>query len=147
MKSKKSYSSKQIWKVILSIVALLIIGISLWYTNYLASEIQDEERLRVKLWSETVRKQAQLVNLTNETFKQLSQEESDNINDYAMAVKEFGREQNDYTFAISFLEKNLNIPIVLEVVDYKSGEEKISISSSGLTFYEKDFNTEKDLNV
>ena len=144
MKSKNLYSSKQIWKIILSIVALLIIGISLWYTNHLASEIQDEERLRVKLWSETVKKQVQLVNLTNETFKQLSQEESDNINDYAMAVKEFGREQNDYTFAISFLEKNLNIPIVLEVVDYKSGEEKISISSSGLTFYEKDFDTKKD---
>ncbi|MEN8929165.1 MAG: hypothetical protein ABF240_09880, partial [Flavobacteriales bacterium] len=106
MKSKKLYSSKQIWKVVLSVIALLIIGVSLWYTNHLASKIQQEERLRVKLWSETVKKQAQLVNLTNQTFERLKLEESENMNDYAMAVKEFGREQNDYTFASSFIAKN-----------------------------------------
>ena len=143
MKSKKLYSSKQIWKVVLSIIALIIIGVSLWYTNQLASKIQQEERLRVKLWSETIKKQAQLVNLTNQTFEQLKLEESDNIKDYALAVKEFGRDQNDYTFAISFLEKNLDIPIILEVINYKSGNEEISISSTGLSFSEKDFNSIK----
>ena len=75
MKSKKLYSSKQIWKVILSVIALLIIGISLWYTNFIAKKIQEDERLRVKLWSETVKKQAQLVNLTTQTFSQLKAEQ------------------------------------------------------------------------
>lgn len=143
MKSKKLYSSKQIWKVILSIVALIIIGVSLWYTNYLTSEIQDEERLRVQLWSETVKKQVQLINLTNQTFEQLKLEESDNIKDYALAIKEIGRDQNDYTFATSFLSKNHDIPTILEVVNYKRGTEEISISSTGLSFSEKEFETKE----
>lgn len=144
MKSKKLYSTKQIWKIILSIVALVIIGLSLWYTNYLASKIQEEERLRVKLWSETVKKQAQLVNLTNQTFEQLKLEESDNINDYAMAVKEFGKDQNDYTFATSFLSKNHDIPTILEVINYKTGKEEITISSTGLPFGSDDFNSKEE---
>lgn len=130
--------------MVLSVIALLIIGVSLWYTNHLASKIQQEERLRVKLWSETVKKQAQLVNLTNQTFERLKLEESENMNDYAMAVKEFGREQNDYTFASSFIAKNSNIPIILEVINYKNGTEEISISSSSLPFTSENFDNKKE---
>ena len=121
MKSKKLYSTKQIWKVILSIVAIIIIGVSLWYTNYLASKIQDEEKLRVKLWSETVKKQAQLVNLTNQTFEQLKAEEEDNIKDFTYATNEIAtREFNDYTFVSYFMTKDYQIPLIIENVTYKN---------------------------
>ncbi len=96
-------------------MALLIIGISLWYNNRLAREIQDEERLRVKLWSETVKKQAQLINLTNQTFDQLKAEEEDNIKDYTFATNEIAtREFNDYTFVMHFMSKDNNIPLIIE---------------------------------
>ena len=146
MKSKKLYSTKQIWKIILSIFALIIISVSLWYTNYLAKKIQEEERLRVKLWSETVKKQAQLINLTNQTFDQLRAEESGNIQDWAFALKESSREQNDYTFIYSFLSKNNNIPKILEYVDLKSGRKEITFSGTDIPFGKEDFESEKEYN-
>ncbi len=122
MKSKQLYSSKQIWKIILSIFALVIIGLSLWYTNQLAEKIQDKERLSVKLWSETVKKQAELVNLTTQTFEQLKAEERDNINDHSMALKEAERDQIDYTFLGHFLSKTRSTPIITEFVSFNNGK-------------------------
>ena len=139
MKSKKLYSSKQIWKVILSIIALIIIGLSLWYTNQLAKKIQEKERLQVKSWSETVKKQAELVNLTNQTFEQLKTEERDNINDWTQAVKEMNRNLDDYTFVISFLSKNSNIPKITEVVEFQSGKMEVSYSGEDIPFKKEEF--------
>lgn len=139
MKSKKLYSSKQIWKVILSLVALIIIGLSLWYTNQLAKKIQEKERLQVKSWSETVKKQAELVNLTNQTFEQLKAEERDNIHDWTMALKEFSREQEDYTFITSFLTKTSNVLKIIEYVDYRDGKTKISYTGEDIPFKKEDF--------
>lgn len=146
MKSKQLYSTKQIWKIILSIFALIIIGLSLWYTNHLAKKIQDEERLRVKLWSETVKKQAQLINLTNQTFDQLRAEESSNIQDWAFALKESSREQNDYTFIYSFLSKTNNIPKILEYVDLKSGKRDVTFSGNDLPYNREDFESKEEFN-
>lgn len=134
MKSQNLYSSKQIWKIILSIIALLIIGVSLWYNNHLARKIQEEERLRVKLWSETVKKQAQLINLTNETFDQLKAEERENINDWALALKETQRDQNDYTFVSHFLSKTRNTPIITETVSLKDGRRTSNFASDLISF-------------
>ena len=146
MKSQKLYSTKQVWKIILSIVALIIIGLSLWYTNYIAKKIQNEERLRVKLWSQTIKKQAQLVNLTNQTFNQLKAEENDNIKDWANAIREISKEQNDYTFITSFLSKNKNTPIIIEVIDYKSGKKETSYTVTDFQISEKNFDSISQFN-
>ena len=132
MKSKKLYSSKQIWKIILSVIALLIIGVSLWYTNYIAKKIQEDERLRVKLWSETVKKQAQLVNLTNQTFNQLKIEEQKNMEEYGAAQKEMSQEKNDYSFVLSLIQKHENFPKIIEVITYKNGELKSHFSGNNI---------------
>ncbi len=44
------YTQKTRWKLYLAIAGLLIIIISLVYTNYLASKLADEERNKVELW-------------------------------------------------------------------------------------------------
>jgi two-component system, sporulation sensor kinase D len=139
LKSKQLYSSKQIWKIILSIFAMVIIGLSLWYTNYLAKKIQEEERLRVKLWSETVKKQAELVNLTNQTFEQLKAEERDNIQDWVFALKEFNREQEDYTFITSFMTKKNNVMKIIELVKYDSGIKEVSYTSEDISIKPENF--------
>lgn len=131
MKSKKLYSTKQVWKIILSIVALLIIGVSLWYTNYLAKKIQTEERLKVQLWSETVKKQAQLVNLTNQTFEQLKAEEEDNVKDLTYATSEIAtRYFDDYTFVFYFLKKKRKVPIITELITFKGSQVERVYSST-----------------
>jgi len=139
LKSKNLYSNKQIWKVVLSIFALLIIGVSLWYTNYIAEKIQTDERLRVKLWSETVKKQAQLVNLTNQTFSQLKREEQKNMEEYGAALKELNRDKNDYTFVSSFISKYQNIPKIVEVITFKNNLLHSRFSGNNVSIKEENF--------
>ena len=69
------YSKKQRWKIVLLLAALLIASGTIWYTSYIASKVQKEERQKVKLWSETIRKKADLVKLTNQSFSALANEE------------------------------------------------------------------------
>lgn len=145
MKSQKLYSTKQVWKIILSIAALVIIGLSLWYTNYLASKIQNKERLDVKRWSETVKKQAQLVNLTNQTFEQLKAEEKDNIQDWTKAMNEIAiRVFDDYTFVSYFLTKNHNVPTITEIVTFKGSEVSRSFEARNLDIKKDSSITEKE---
>ena len=59
------YQKKQNWKIWLVAVALLIVVVSLWYTNILANKIALEERTKVKLWAEAIQKKANLVKYTN----------------------------------------------------------------------------------
>lgn len=139
MKSAKLYSNKQKWKIVLSVIALAIVFVSLWYTNYITRKIQKEERLRVKLWSETVKKQAQLVNLTNQTFDQLRVEERKNIELWGRALKEIARDQNDYTFVMSIVADNQNIPVISENIDYSKSIQTKSFDGHNLPFSSKDF--------
>ncbi len=141
MKSTELYSKKQKWKIVLSIVALLIVGVSLWYTNYITQKIQKDERQRVQLWSETVKKQAQLVNLTNETFEQLRVEEQKKMEIWTEAMRETGRDQLDYSFITSVLSKNTSIPIIQESTSIKNNIIDTVYSERNLTFGEGDFAT------
>ena len=45
------YEQKSKWKWYLAIAGVLIVGISMFYTNYVASKLADEERKKVELWS------------------------------------------------------------------------------------------------
>jgi two-component system, sporulation sensor kinase D len=59
------YSRKQLWKILLFVVAMVIVVISLWYTNLLVKKISDEERSKVALWAEAISRKANLVRFTN----------------------------------------------------------------------------------
>lgn len=144
LKSTKLYSNKQKWKIILSVFFIFIVISSLWYTNYITQKIQKDERLRVEIWSETVKKQAQLVNLTNQTFNQLRIEERKNIKLWTRAVKEAEKDYNDYTFITSIISDNPNIPIVLEGLRYKGSEISHTYEGRNLSFSIKDFNSESE---
>ena len=55
------YSKKQQWKLWLFIAAILIVAVSLWYTDTLVNKIATEERKKVKLWADAIQKKANLV--------------------------------------------------------------------------------------
>ena len=138
------YSRKQKWKYALAFIALIIVAGTIWYASYIASKVQLEERQKIKLWSQAIKKKADLVKLTNQSFSALSDKETENVELWASATLSIGKENSDYEFAFGIIEKNVdtiykkdNIPLLLtdensiylssvnipEITDYEKREE------------------------
>jgi signal transduction histidine kinase len=49
------YAKKSRWKIYLGIVGVLIVAISMFYTNYLVKQLEEEETKKVKIWAEAYR--------------------------------------------------------------------------------------------
>ena len=107
------YSNKQRWKIVLVIAALLIVGGTIWYASYIASEVQDDEVQDVKAWSEAIKKKADLVKVTNQSFKALKDEERRKVQLWAKATKELQKDLTDYSFAMEVIRYNSTMPLIL----------------------------------
>ena len=135
------YSRKQKWKYVLALIALIIVAGTIWYASYIAAEVQLEERQKIKLWSQAIKKKADLVKLTNQSFSALSEKETENVELWASATISIGKENSDYEFAFGIIEKNVdtlyrkdNIPLLL------TDENSFFLSSVNMpeiTIYEK----------
>jgi two-component system, sporulation sensor kinase D len=107
------YSKKQRWKILLAIIALLMVSSFLYYSSTVTNRLKDEQLLHVKKWSETIKKKADLVKLTNQTFEQLRLEEIRKVNLRAKATKELEKNLPDYNFALYVISDVNNIPLIL----------------------------------
>lgn len=114
------YSKKQRWKAALLVLAGIIVGLSLWYSNFIVNKIRLEEREKVQLWSEAVKKRLSLINYTEDLFRDMRREERNKIDVWAQAT---GRvttaNDNELRFLQDIISKNTTIPVL--VVD-KYGE-------------------------
>ena len=45
------YRRKSAWKILLTVAALLVVGISLWYSNRLAAQIAEREEKEAEMWA------------------------------------------------------------------------------------------------
>ena len=77
------YSQKQIWKLALSLLAILIGVASLFITSRLVTELKEEERKKIELWAQATK---QLVSSSS---------------------------QGDFSLAITVISENTNIPVIL----------------------------------
>jgi len=77
------YSNKQRWKLILSLLAILICVASVFITNKLVKELKSEETKKIELWAQATK---QLVNASS---------------------------QGDFSLAIKVVSENTNIPVIL----------------------------------
>ena len=77
------YSKKQRWKLVLSILAILISVASVFVTNKLVKELKSEETKKIKIWAQATK---QLVNSSS---------------------------QGDFSLAIKVVSENRNIPVIL----------------------------------
>jgi signal transduction histidine kinase len=113
------YSKKQRWKLLLAGTAILIVAVSLWYTNILVKKIAEEERKKVQLWAEAIQNKASLVSYTGELFEKISDEERNKIELWAEANKRAATsdDHNDLTFYLDILSGNTTIPVI--VIDDK----------------------------
>lgn len=79
-----SYQIKVIWKIVLMIIAGLISFYSLWYTNQIVQELQDQERGKMQIWAQATR-----------------------------AIADGGSDEQDLTFYLDVISANTTIPVIL----------------------------------
>ena len=109
------YYKKKRWKWLLFGAAVLIITLSLWYTNILVKEIAEDERMSINIWANAIQRKANLVNYTKEFFDQIKEEEYKRGSLLAEAYRNLFFEESSRTveFYRQMLEYNTKIPIIL----------------------------------
>ncbi len=107
------YSTKQRWKLVLVILAIAIAGVSIWYASHIANELKQHEIQRVNQWGATIRKKADLVKITNESFSALAEEEKNYVETWVQATLELQKDLDDYSFALNIIQNNTRIPLIL----------------------------------
>jgi len=108
------YLRKKRWKWFLFGAAVLIVSVSLYYTNILVDEIRHDERKNVEIWADAIHRKADLVNFTNILFEQISNEERRRVITLAEAQKRIitATANEDLNFFLDIIANNTSIPIV-----------------------------------
>lgn len=109
------YSRKQRWKIWLSAAAILIIVVSLRYTNVMVEKISNEERTKVELWADAVRNRATLVQYTENLFNRLKAEERKRAEIWAEATRNLSITEDDEarSFYLKVVSENNTIPAII----------------------------------
>ncbi len=97
----------------LFVTAVIIVGISLWYTNTLVNKIAQEERRKAKLWADAIQKKANLVKYTNVLFTRLKNDERKKVELWAEATRQLSQDLRDYGFVLKVVADNTTVPVIL----------------------------------
>jgi len=109
-------AQKNRWKIILVVVASVIVGSSLWYSNVLVNKMQVEERQKVRLWAEAIQKKAGLVKYANTLFNQIGGDERQKVQLWADATKMLASNDVsniDLGFIFKLIQDNQTVPVIL----------------------------------
>jgi len=109
------YARKKRWKWILFSFAVLIVAISLWYTNILVREIARDERKNIRIWADAIYQKAELVNYTDKFFNQIKDEERKRVELLADAYRivTVVDESEILNFLLKFISENTTVPVIL----------------------------------
>lgn len=108
------YSRKQRWKLVLTAVALLMVGASLWYSNRIVETVRQEERRKVRIWAEAVQNRAELVNYTEGLFERLREEERKKVQLWAEAMLRLvSSAETDFSFYLKVVSDNTTVPVII----------------------------------
>ena len=108
------YTNQNKWKFILSLLGVIIILSSLWYSNLLVNKVRERERENIRIWASAIHKRAELVKTTDLFFSQLQTEERKKVNLLAEAYKKINEEDlnEDLTFFFDIITSNTTIPVI-----------------------------------
>ncbi len=109
------YSRKQRWKLYLLGFAAIIVLASLYYTDIMVRKIATDERQRVELWADAIRKRETLLRDSERLFSGIQSEEEKRVE---LLTEVYGRLEHEddrdaLTFLINILQSNTTIPLVL----------------------------------
>lgn len=109
------YLKKKRWKWLLFGTAVVIVSISLYYTNILVEEIRKDERKNVQVWADAIHHRAGIVNYTNKLFGQIREEEHLRMKTVAETHRRMitANISEDLTFESSIIENNVSIPVIV----------------------------------
>lgn len=112
------YSNKQKWKIALMVIALIMVGASLFVSNTIVSKMGDRERERAQQWADAIKKKLELIRLTDRIFTQLREKEQKEMELWIDATKEVSKatpldQIPDYTFPLKIINENKDIPVIL----------------------------------
>lgn len=117
------YSRKALWKRILVVLALIIVGVSFFYSSKLIQELSKEERKKVKLWADAIENKASTVNKTAKLFLQLAKVERVKVELWSQAMESLMSTEelapNDNKLALEIISKNKTIPLIVTGDDDK----------------------------
>ena len=109
------YTNKKHWKWALAVVALLIIGVSLWYTNYLVKSVAEQETRQVRMWAAAMEQHAVMLKSTEEFFNKVSEQEQKRVALLANAYRsviDISTNENTAVY-LEIIRNNISIPLVL----------------------------------
>jgi hypothetical protein len=109
------YLRKKRWKLFLFGAAIVIVGVSLYFTNILVGEIRKDERRNVEIWAEAIHQKADLVNFTNKLFEKMQDEERKRASIVAEAQKQvlLAPINTDLNFYTNIIQNNTTIPVII----------------------------------
>ena len=109
------YTNKKRWKWALAVIALAIIGVSLWYTNHLVKSLAEQESRQVKMWAAAMEQHAVMMSSTEEFFNKVSEQEQLRVDLLANAYRRIMDISSNENTAIylEILHNNISIPLVL----------------------------------
>ncbi len=128
------YSRKQKWKLYLLGFAALIVLTSLYYTDIMVRKIARDERQRVELWVDAIRKRESLLRDSERLFAVIQNEEAERVELIKQVYGRLNRDDIDrgaLTFYTNILHSNTTIPLVLtdeegEVISTSNLDERFS---------------------
>ena len=109
------YTNKKRWKWALAVVALLIVGASLWYTNHLVKSIAEQEIGQVRMWAAAMEQHAGMMKSTEEFFSKVGTQERMRVELLSHAYREvldFSSNENTGIY-LEIIRNNISIPLVI----------------------------------
>ena len=109
------YTNKKHWKWALTVLALLFIAASLWYTNRLVKSIAEQETRQVKMWAAAMEQQAMMMKSTEEFFNKVSEQEQLRVELLANAyrsIMDISTDENTAVY-VAIIRNNISIPLVV----------------------------------
>ncbi|RLD35151.1 MAG: hypothetical protein DRI72_01105 [Bacteroidetes bacterium] len=109
------YTQKKRVKLLLFILAAIIIGASVFYTNIIVNKFAREEQKNVRLWAAAVHRKARLVKYTEFFFSKLQEQERNKVELLARVYEQVLKDDPvcDLTFYIDIIKENNTIPVIL----------------------------------
>lgn len=109
------YSQKRWWNLALIVLAVIIITISIYYTNRLVKRFAAQESKQIEMWAEAVQSHAELMNYTKVFFNEVGEQEQKRVQLLAKAYESFleaGPEENTSIY-LDIIQSNISIPVVI----------------------------------
>ncbi|MCO5267337.1 MAG: HAMP domain-containing histidine kinase [Brumimicrobium sp.] len=116
------YSNKRRSKLVLLTLAIILVGLSLWASNRIVEKVAQRERERVTQWGDAIKKRAELVLLTNNSFNELRSKELAEMELWIDATKEISQNTSldsyrSYDLPLKIINRNKDIPVIVLTQD------------------------------